>query len=481
MPDHSQLIPGSYMTAGDTGYLDGEFFDRFIPVRLAAAENPRGLLARNDRLMEFLASPVQIDALPVYSFFPPALAGGSRKVRVVKATKSGGRTFLLDPESAESLGLPPVLRLDLKKLGWGSGHLELRPEIKGGGCFLEHSAIDIGALQEVLENHPGLRRTFERWTLPRAGETILSSLATIEGRNAGGQEPSFGIHAVRSSAAMLGATSVKFAPALECVAHGRSYAKSLRIVSTAVRTDTELYAKQTASEIRYTAGSVRAVYFETAGSDERLLELCDRVSNDAGELFEALDSMLEDPRRYLELLATSTRIQPGGGYCWTKVGDISLTFRRDTAGRAGLAREYRNVQRRAWYLAKDEVIVRRAGKLFIDMESFRSWPSAYHAPSAEELWFQHELFVLNVLRDHVRVCVQFLVAIELKLEGRCDHRRRRELQALVLRRILGSVERSPWVCLDVGRNTVEAVIRYPDLGSARRYRFIRAQIGERYV
>ena len=177
---------------------------------------------------------------------------------------------------------------------------------------------------------------------------------------------------------------MKFAPTLERVAHAPSYARSLAIVSAAVRATGELYAKQTVSELRYAAGSVRAVYFETASSDERLRELCSRLSDNADELYRTLDSMLQDSRRYLDLLAASTRRNGSGGYSWTKVGDISLTFRRDHAGRPTLARDYRNVYRRAWYLAKDEIIVGGVGKFFIDMENFRSWPGAYQAASAEE-------------------------------------------------------------------------------------------------
>ncbi|MBZ5729306.1 MAG: hypothetical protein LAP87_30565 [Acidobacteriia bacterium] len=257
---------------------------------------------------------------------------------------------------------------------------------------------------------------------------------------------------------------MKFAPTLERVAHAPSYARSLAIVSAAVRATGELYAKQTVSELRYAAGSVRAVYFETASSDERLRELCSRLSDNADELYRTLDSMLQDSRRYLDLLAASTRRNGSGGYSWTKVGDISLTFRRDHAGRPTLARDYRNVYRRAWYLAKDEIIVGGVGKFFIDMENFRSWPGAYQAASAEELWFEHELFVLNVLRDHVRVCTRFFVAIELKLEGRCDRRRRCELQTLLMARTVASVNQSPWLSLDVGRNAVELVVRYPEIG-----------------
>jgi hypothetical protein len=469
------------MMPGQMGHLDTEHYDHFVPVTLAAAETPRGLIACNERLGDFLASEVVVDRLPIYSFFPPALAGAQRNVRIVKAIKSGGRTFMLAPESAEALGIPPVLLLDLKKLGWGSGYLELRPEVKGAGCFLEHCGLDISKLHNILRCHVFLHRSFQCWSSFQNGDAVLSSLAEIEGRNAGGQEPSFGRHAVRSSMAMLGETEVKFAPSLYCVRHTGSFAQRLRVISAAISRDGALYSKSTSSELRYTAGSIRAVYFDSANSDLRLQELCERVSHDVDELYQALDSMLEDPRRYLELVAISTYIEPGGGYRWTKVGDISLTFRRDPTGRATLAREYRNVHRRAWYLAKDEIIVRKVGKLFVDMESFRSWPSAYKASSTEDLWFQHELFVINVLRDHIRVCVQFTIAIDLKLKGQCDYRRRLEIQKMVLQRIIASVNRSPWVSLVIGRSTAEVEIHYAKLRSSKRYRFIRAQIGERYV
>jgi hypothetical protein len=468
------------MALGDVGPYDGlSTADRFIEVQIAAEENPKGLLMRNQRLKDFLEPELEIQSLPTYSFFPPALKS-RRRARVVSAIKTGGRTFLLNPESAIALGIPAVLSLDLAKAGWGSGRLELRPEVKGAGCFFDQTSIDAAVLESILGRHSGLRSSFQRWASSPLDDTIFASLALIEGRSAGGQEPSFGIHAVRSSTSLLGTSKVKFIPTLECVQHSTCYARHLRLISQAVRPGQEIYSKQTVSEIRYTAGSVRAVYFENASSDAQLVALCGRVSSQLNELRETLASMLEDIRHYLELMATSTHSDPEGGFSWEKVGDISLVFRRDRNGDARKGREYKNLQRRAWYLAKDEIIVRKIGKLFTDMESFRVSPSSYRARNAEELWFQHELFVLNVLRDHARVCVQFLLGLELKAGSRCCRRSRKDLQTEVMRELIAAANQSPCVHIELTRNIAEVEIYYSMLGYSRRYRFIRGQLGERY-
>jgi hypothetical protein len=434
------------------------------------------VVARNSALSAFLSPSVDIDRLRVYAFFPPALRGSLRRVRIVDALKSGGRTFLLGHRSASALGLPPTLYLELSRLGWGSGRLELRPEVKGAGTDFFRSKIDTSRLRDVLRRHPALRQT-----IPSPLE-IFSSLAVFEDRNVGGQELTFGQHSVNVSTTMLGISEIKFAPAWVCVRQPAGVAKNLAIVSAAIPPHEPLFDKPTVSEIRFTPGTVRAVYFDHAESDEQLVGLCHRVSDSVDEVEEALDNMIMDARRYLDLLGSSTAREVNGHFSWTKIGDISLEFRRDQYGLPRRAHEYKNVMRNAWYLAKDEVVVRCIGKVFTDMESFRAAPSRYRATSPTELWFQHELFVLNVLRDHLRVCTQLSVAVQLARGKRVGYSMRCGLQKRVIRLLLAAINSSSLVGFELGARIGTLTVRYPQLdGIVRRFHFLRGQIGERYL
>jgi len=379
------------------------------------------------------------------------------------------------------LGVPPVLHLDLHKLGWGMGRLQLRPEVKGGGCSFKDTSLDLKKLVSVLRKRPGLRTSFDRFAVaPNSHPPIFGSLAEIEDRSAGAQAEGFGIHAVRASSALLGSSRLKFIPAWLCVRQPEWYMRNLSIVSSALPDGCPRCLHPLVTEIRYTAGSVRAVYFENAASDEELRLLCRRVSPGGEQLALTLSSMIEDCRHYLEVLATSTRRERTDEYRWTKIGDISLEFRRDNHARRTRAAEYKNAACRAWYLAKDEIIVSGLGKFFIDMESFRIDPASYRAGSIEELLFQHELFVLNVLRDHARICVQFLIAMETFNAHYLPPRERRHLQRHIIEEMTAAINRSSMLHLHFGTNSTELTLYYPNLRRDYCYRFIRGQIRERY-
>jgi hypothetical protein len=483
-------ISGSYMRSSDTAPYSPEANDCFHEVRLAAEPQPHGVVARNSALAKYLHLNPELDSFPVYSFFPAALRGGLSRATVVDAIKTGGRTFILNEQAAVTLGLPACIYLNLAELGWGEGQLELRPEIKGAGAAFALTKLDQLKLETILLDHPALMGTYEAARSKPQPPSLYSSLAIIDKRNVGGQNIKYGAHSVNVSMALLGRCAIKFTPTWLCVEQSEEFASYLKLVSGAVPAGEEIYESRIACEIRFTAGSVRAVYFDNAESDEQLCTLCERVSTDELELEETLRAMIEDTRKYLEIMATTTTTTTtassscagDGGFSWVKIGDISLEFRPAVGKELSASREYKNVKRSAWYLAKDEIVVRKIGKMFTDMESFRGGSSPYHARSEDELWFQHELFALNVLRDHNRVCTQFELATRLRKRLRVGQQDRLEIRESVVRAMIAAVNESPYAFLEVGKSTVNVSIRYPHLGNyTKTYRFIRSQMAERYV
>ncbi len=469
------------MQVGDVGSHTLAHQDMFVTRQIGAEYGPNRMVASNARLAAFVNPPLSVEAFPVYAFFPAALQGDISSAKVVEATKTGGRTFLLGEHASEQLGLPSSVYLDLNKLGWGEGHLEARLEVKGAGADFALTGIDPRRINKVLAADVDLRRTYDANRSPNGEPAILSSLAMIEGRNVGGQDGSYGRHAVNVSSQFLGQTKIKFVPTWLCVAHSSAIARHLAIVSKAIAPRRPLYLNPTVSEVRITPGTVRALYFDSATTDDELLILAKRVSTDANEVEEALGHMLTDAKHYLQLLSTTTTPLSVGGFSWVKIGDISLEFRRDARGLPRRAIQYKNGKSGAWYIAKDEIVVRRVGKFFADMESFRGGPSPYVAADEQELWFQHELFVLCVLRDHIRVCTQFALALRLQRGNKMSQNHRRAIEEEIVLKVRASVNDSPDLSLTLDRRTIEVAVRYRLLeGMTRSYRFLRSQAGERY-
>lgn len=474
------LIPGSHMRAGDTAALSHEIVDRFRRVRLAAEEGQARVLQKNTALAPFVRSPVPLDSLPIHSIFPAALRGEIAST-LIEATQTGGRTFLLDGPACEALGFPTEMYLDLDALGWGTGLLRLQPEVKGAGTIFERTALDAKKVEHVLEDHPALLASYHAERGKGGVPETMTSLALYDSRSAGGQNIAYGCNAVSISEAMLGSSMLKFVPTWLCVEQSAAIHENVRIVSEAIPSHVPRRDGRLVVELRLSPGTVRAAYFDQAEEDSTLMTLCERVSDSVPELEETLAAMIADTGRYLDAVAMSTRCGAHRGFDWLKVGDISLEYRRDDRGRTTNAREYRAVKRKAWYLAKDEIVVRRVGKFFADMESYRAHDSSYRVATEEELWFQHELFVLSVLRDHVRVCTQLAIGIELLRRGSLNDAERRDRQSFVKREMVEAVGRSQYACLEIGRSVWSVDLRYPGLGGfTRNYRLPRGYVAERY-
>jgi hypothetical protein len=480
-------IPGAFLEAGDRGRYWRYYDDVVRRVRLMAAPASERVVAVNAELPRFLAEGSSPETLPLWCFFPAALGGEVQDAVPVDALTTGGRSFLLPPESAASLGLPPCLYLDLDALGWGAGALELRFEVKGAGTLFTRTRVDEQAMEALLAERPGLARAYEAARPPGGGAPeVFSSLAMYESRNMGGQREDYAVHSTRASEAALGTSVIRFVPTFAAVVLPDSYHDAIRFVSRACGPREALYAGRIANEIRCTPSTVRAVYFDRCGSDDMLQQLCRRVSCSVPELDETSACLADDVRRYLEHLAVTTHlgfdprhIADRRVFSWTQFGDIWVTFERDEDGEYRNADEYRYQRRVAWYLAKDEVIVPRIGRMFVDMECLRSIQVAL---SDEELEFQHALYILNVMRDHNRVATQFRVGAALVDRGVLRRADRRAMHRQVLADTAARVNESPHVRMTVHERAIEVEVAYCHVpGLRRRYVVPREQMGEVYL
>jgi hypothetical protein len=383
--------------------------------------------------------------------------------------------------------MPPYLHLNLDALGWGTGTLELRFEVKGAGTLFARTRINRQVLESILPKRLALARSYQA---ARSGDdvtpAIFSSLAMYESRNMGGQREDYAVHSTNASKASFEASGIRFVPTLIAVVLPEAYHENLRFVSQACPEKEPLYAGRVANEVRCTPSTVRAVYFDRAGSDDMLQQLCCRISPSIDDLEATSAGLADDVRRYLEHIALTTRFRVDPRhvadrqvFTWMQFGDIWVTFERDENGEYRNAEEYRYDRTVAWYLAKDEVIVRKLGRMFVDMECLRTVQVALND---EELEFQHALYVLNVLRDHNRVATQFRVGTALLDSGFVSRSDRRAMHRGVLTEMADSVNRSAHVSMAIHPAAIEVEVRYMNIsGMRRRYVVPREQIGEIYV
>jgi hypothetical protein len=479
-------IRGAMMQAGDRGRFWRYYDDRIARIHLAATCASQARVAFNHELNSYLATPVSEADLAPWSFFPPALAAGVKKIVKIDALSTGGRSALLLPESAVKLGLPPCLYLNLEPLGWGTGNLELHFEVKGAGTLFERTKVDLTVLERILSERPDLARSIQSARMDGARPMMFSSLAMYESRNLGGQREDYAVHSVNASQAALGTSSIRFVPTLYAVVLPERYHENLRFISRACPSTEALYNARLANEVRCTPSTVRAVYFDRAGSDEMIAQLCRRVAPRIDELEETSLGLADDVRRYFEHIAKSTQLRMDPRhvldrcvFTWMQFGDIWVTFERDEDGDYRYAREYRYDRTVAWYLAKDEVIIRKLGRMFVDIECLRSIQVALNE---EELEFQHALFVLNVLRDHNRVATQFRIGSVLVDANFVSYEDRKALHQRVLHDMMHAVNQSNWVRMDINDKVVEVDITYEHVeGLKKRYIVPRKQMCEIYV
>jgi hypothetical protein len=475
-------IPGSYVPAGDI-YPFWHYPDDFQNVRLAAEPvSASQVIATNNRLSDFIMPWGILRSAPLYSFLPPLLAAGTskREVRLIDAVMTGGRTFMLTSKSNQSLGLPPRIYLDLQKLGWGEGWLEARVEIKGAGTLLHRAKLRPNALETLLRKNKAFGHAY--WTACTSSAAAL--VCTEEDymkRNLGGQSERYSHHAVVASCNLLQRSAIKFVPTWIALTQSDRAHRNLKLLSAALPTPQKLHQGKWACEIRFTPSTVRALYFTATRNDEQLARVCSRVSLNQNELEMTSKEIIGDVRRYLEILALTTQEAPSQGFHWIKIGDVNELFYPDRNGEFPDANAFRE-KKYAWFIAKDDVIVRRAGKFFADMESYFGRDVGFYSGSEPLLWFHQELLILAVLRDHCHVCTRFALACELLGGGIPSHEKRVSLKRAILASIIKDVNRSDFVGLHFGKRNVIVDIRYKNLNNLeKRFTIPRYQLAEDFI
>lgn len=182
--------------------------------------------------------------------------------------------------------------------------------------------------------------------------------------------------------------------------------------------------------------------------------------------------MLQDTKRYLEAI-TKTTHQGSNGYLWTKVGDIHLSWQKDSNPRVWDEEEvayYKNNHNFAWYLAKDMTIAAGSGYWFVDLESFRGGvryqlSKEYPKVSAkEDLFRKHELYIICVLRDLSRVTTQLELGRTLLKEGPISTYERQQIQEKVLQGMIKEANKSEDINLELEKNNLKVELHYPSIG-----------------
>lgn len=447
-------LNGSYLRPGDRLPFWTYYDDCHEPVQLAASLSCSTII-RNDRLSLFVSDPGALAKMAPCAFYPPALGARANRTALVDALLSGGRTFLLARSAHKSIGWPTGLRLDLKRLGWGNGTLEVRPEVKGAGTLFERTGLSHERVRTLLARTPARLAHYDA-AMGANGEPprLMRAAASFMKRPLGGQSLRFARQAVQASAVQLGRSSIKFVPVVMAVAEPEPVARDVKFLRRALQTDRTLFNGGSACEIRLTPGTVRAVYFDRLEDERELAVLAKRVSIDGDERRAALDEMIIDARRHLELMIGTTQPAENGAFDWIKVSDVNEKFSPEAA--ADLRQ-----QRYAWFLAKDEIVVRRVGKFFTDMESFFGKDVGYRSPDWATLLKHHTLVAMVVLRDHMRVCAQFALGCRAAERGEVDIETRKEIARDVGRRIVASVNVSPMLDLQIEPEGVRLHCQYP--------------------
>lgn len=485
MPEPARFR-GSFLPAGHRYKIWRHYHDTYRNERIFAYRVGDAMVVRNLAIGRYLDAPLAVEGLPAYWFGPVPLRLDRAAPATVPCLMTGGRTFSLSGSVAAALGLPPMLRLDLGKAGWGSGLLELRPEVKGAGTRFTQTRLRRarGTQFAAIAGWPiapGWSAAFSS-----ARDPLFASLNAYEGRPLGAQGLTHGTHAVQMSSGLLGRSLVRIAPSLLCAQGPDEYHRWLTDVTRAYGRrsgSTPLFDGPLCTELRYTPGHVRAAYFDTAASERDLIALCRAVATDRRVLLRTHHALVEDARRYIEMLCSETR-QVVDPQCiaWPKFGDIHIVFRRDAFGYPSFADEYKFRKRAAWYIAKDEIVVGGLGKVYVDAESIAP---TFASADEEELAWHHDLYLLNILRDHARVAAKFRIGIDLLSErgGRRASRppSRADACADAIRLLVASSEDSPLYRLEAGRDGLTVAVSYPQLGTARRYHYPYRQIVGRSI
>jgi hypothetical protein len=472
---------GSFVPKGTRYTLWRHYEDLYAAREIYAhVDGRQSSVHRNATLEHFLVPVTRLGATPAAWFAPlPFAEPWAGDAYPIHALQTGSRTFAIPPEVAEAIGLPERPLLDLGKAGWGEGSLELRLEVKGAGTPFSRTRLRRPSRASLVGLLPS--GVSARWidAFERDPDPLFVSLKAYEGRPLGGQDARLAAHALKMSEELVGRSPIKVAPTLAYVTCPPEYGEWLASTTRALDLeagDEREFTGGLATEIRLTPGHVRAAYFDTA-SERSLVELCGFVSPSADVLEETYNRMVEDAGRYLDELCEKT------DYCseldcftWPKFGDVHVVFRRDRHGYPAFADEYKFAKSAAWYIAKDQVIVGGVGLVYVDLESVAE---AFPSVNEEELEWHHDLYVLNVLRDHVRVLGAFDHARRLAVgetTGLVDWDNGRALER-ALDALVAASGTSRHYRLEVAPRGLTVDLQYNLLGTTSRHFYARRLLG----
>lgn len=426
---------------------------------------------------QFLANGHSLSSIPSWWFCPVPFTNGSKEAVPISGVTTGGRTLALSAHSARRLGIPPSVNLDLRHAGWGVGTLLLKPEIKGAGARLSRTKLGAADRRELTALCPySSQRAWAR-KFENDADPLFASLFMYEGRPLGAQALSNGMHALQVSMELLGHSQIRVAPTLMCVPAPEEYAIKLAEISQPAASPHKaaaLFDGTLCTELRMTPSHVRAAYFDTTRDDADLVRLCRAVSTDLAVLYDTYRKMIDDSRSYIDTLCSETRyhVEPEC-VLWPKFGDVYVLFRRDVYGYPAYADEYKFHKRSAWYIAKDEVVVPNVGKVTVDAESVA--PN-FASTNIQEMSWHHELYVLNILRDHARVTAGYLRGLEVLAPTRAKRTSRHTCDQKVLRDLILASQGSSYYDLTAEKDEIVISLKYPLLGRNARYSFTTRQI-----
>jgi hypothetical protein len=466
---------GPFLGPGNSYRIWRHYTDDYRRDHVFAVPVPKNSIAFAIEVNYALATPLNFSSIAPCWFCPVPFDNDSATAISVSGVTTGGRTIALSAGSARRLGIPPTVELDLCRAGWGLGTLQLRPEIKGAGTRLSRTKLGTLSRQELMVLCPSSAHRVWARKFANAADPLFASLFMYEGRPLGAQAFSHGTHALQVSMKLLGNSRIRVAPTVMCAQAPAEYASRLAEISKSAeprRKAAPLFEGELCTELRMTPGHVRAAYFDTTRDDTALAELCRAVSTDPAVLWDTYYKMIDDSRNYIDTLCFGTRYSlESQSIIWPKFGDVYILFRRDAYGYPTYADEYRFHKRAAWYIAKDEVVVPCVGKVTVDAESVS--PNFISA-NIDEMSWHHELYILNILRDHARVTTGYLHGLEILTHGRSKRTAMRDQK--VLSDLVRASQESDCYELAATAGGIVISLVYPLLGHTVQYTFTYRQL-----
>ncbi|MBI4448094.1 hypothetical protein HY643_03880 [Candidatus Woesearchaeota archaeon] len=318
---------------------------------------------------------------------------------IISATKTGGRTFLLEDK----------VTIDLSLFGWGEeGETqEFGIEIKGAGA---DKGIGLPWYDTLLRNlkinksnkykaYAKLYKELKSSQLslkPIQLQYVLSIMTEEfgDGRPSGGQNLNFAIGALEDSIRYAKAKNgIKIAPVFEIVPLPKEVAHNIRLIS-----GNHSYIGNIAQEKRLMPSTIRGIYFGDIKNNVLIKRLCGALGKNPIQRENVYKKMVEDSAQFLEIIPKHAK-RTKKGYSWHRVGDIKNAYNRSNVFWDDPV---------AFYLAKD-VVIAPSGIYFVDLESFEPNEKC----SEENFQLRQEMYITNIFKDFTKILGAFKKGMSL--------------------------------------------------------------------